>query len=105
MYRKLRNQKGFTLIEIMIVFAICFIIGVVFIAGIYRTLLKGNFWYTDEGVLKALQFERPNVTKILKTERNAWDYSRIIVQEEDFQKIYYLDTNILFNYEFQDDCE
>lgn len=93
-------QKGFTLIELLIVMAVIFVIVIFFGVLLYGTLLKGNFWYTEDGVLKALQFEHPQVEKVLKTTRNLWDYSEIIVQEGGERKTYYLDTNILGNYEF-----
>lgn len=99
---KNQRERGFTLIELIIVI---WLIGFVGMLLFYATLLKGNFYYTQDGVLKALQFEKPNVTKILKTERNIWSYSRIFVEESGARKVYCLDTNVLFNYEFPKECE
>lgn len=96
----LKKQRGFTLFELIKVVTIIAIIGLVI------AFFKGNFWYTENGVLQALQFKNSKVEKVLKTTRNLLDYSEIVVQEDGQRKTYYLDTGIMWNYEFpasQDD--
>lgn len=101
------QQKGFTLVELITVVIIIMIIGLVFGAGVYGTIIKGNFWYTEAGVLRELQLNHPRVEKILKSTRNNWDYSEFLVhKEDDTRATYYLDTDVFWNYEFhnsQDD--
>ncbi|MFT7644794.1 MAG: hypothetical protein ACI9BF_000452 [Candidatus Paceibacteria bacterium] len=97
----LRKQECFTLRESvfsligMIVFLLCFI-------GLYifGTLFKGNFWYTEDGVLQVLKLGNPKVEKVLRSKRNVWDYSEIVVKEEGVRKTYFLDTGFLWNYDF-----
>ncbi len=92
------NQKGFTLIELLIVVAIVAIVAIVI--GVWGTLAMGNMWYTEKGVLEELKLDHPNITEVLDTNRNAWGYSQIIVQEGEKINTYYLNSDFLWNYEF-----
>jgi len=97
----LRSEKGFTLVELIIVIIVVAII-VVFAILFINGILKGNQWYTEDGVLKSIQFEHPEVTEILKTERNIFDKSVIYVKEGGINRVYLLDSNILFNYKIEE---
>lgn len=92
-----RNEKGFAMVNW---FTMYFVFVVVSIVGVYGTLFTGNFWYTEAGALQQLQRERPAVTELVKTQRNIWDYSVIYVTENGEEKTYFLDTDVLWNYEF-----
>lgn len=93
------NKRGFTLIELIIVIAVIVIIIGWFGAG--GIILKGNYWFTEESVLKELRIDYPNVSSILKTERNVYSYSKILVENKDGSRaIFLLDSNVLFNYKF-----
>ncbi len=94
----LRKKDGYTLIELSIVIAIIAIM--IGLLSIFVIACKGNFWYTEAGVLKELQIDHPNVIRVLKTEKNIFDESVITVKEGDAIKDYCLDTSIIWNYEF-----
>lgn len=98
---KTKRQEGFTIIEVFIVIAI---IGIIIFWGfIGCTIVKGNFWLTEDGVLKDLQINYPEVSEILRVNRNIFSYSEIYVENEDGSRgTYELDTCVLFNYEFPD---
>lgn len=91
------NQKGFTLIELLLCLAIGLIVTSL-VLGL-TTLIRGNFWYTEESVLKALRSENPKIEEVT-TVRNVWDYSEVTAKEGDVYIIRYLDSNILWNYTF-----
>jgi prepilin-type N-terminal cleavage/methylation domain-containing protein len=64
----LRRNDGFTLIELLVVIAIIgILIGNVFNIGI---IVCGNFWYSEDDVLRELKADHQNVTEILKTKRS-----------------------------------
>lgn len=97
---KMDGRKcGFALIELMIVVAMLVILAVLILSS---TMLCANYWFTENGVLRELRAKHPNVTRILKVERNVFSYSRIVVEENGVRKEYLLDTNVLFNYEFRE---
>lgn len=97
--RKLRCNRGFFKIVGLVIVAIwlCTIVAVIIGVG---TLAKGNFWYTAEGAFNELKIDHPEATELLKDKRNIWGYSVITVMEAGQQKEYYLNTNVLWNYEF-----
>lgn len=98
---KKKNQKGFTLIELMIVVGLVSVIGVLFC---YFALGAGNFWCTESGVERQLKAEHPEIAEIVTINRGIWGSSRVLVKTKDgVSQTYCLDSNILFNYEF-DDC-
>lgn len=100
-----RTNSGFTLIELLVVVLVFFVIT---FGGYYlllRTICKGNFWFTEEGVMRELRAERQKVSALLKTERNILDPSVITVREDGEAKKYYLDSDLLFNYNFSDQPE
>jgi hypothetical protein len=102
----LRKQKGFTLVNLGLSLLVIIVSLLFFIGVIYGTLFKGNFWYTEDGVLQVLKLGNPKVEKVLRSKRNVWDYLEIVVQEEGVRKTYFLDTGFLWNYYFptsQDD--
>jgi len=78
-------------------------IGILFVKiAVLVIFLAGNMWFTDSGVLRELQIDHPEIQNLRKTERHPWDYSKIRVMNDDgTESCYYLDTNILFNYEFR----
>lgn len=100
----LKRNDGFTLVELMIVIAI---IAVIVIGGyviMLKTICQGNFWYSEDGILKELKIDHPQITEVLKTTRNVFDKSIILVMENGEKTEYCLDTNIMWNYEFSK-CE
>jgi len=90
------NGKGFILIELLITIAL------IVIVVIWGLSIGGNQWFTEETVLRKLRAEHPNVTEIVDTQRNIWNYSEIKVKENGKLKTYLLDSNILFNYEIHE---
>jgi prepilin-type N-terminal cleavage/methylation domain-containing protein len=96
---EMRNQKGFTLVELMVVVIVMVVI-VLFVLIIPAG--RANSFYTEEGVLRSLQVDHPEISKIIKTTRNIYNYSEIWVETKAGEKrVYLLDTNFLFNYEFR----
>jgi prepilin-type N-terminal cleavage/methylation domain-containing protein len=94
------SQKGFTLIELIIVGAILFIL--VGWLLVWRTILAGNYWFSEGGVLRELRADHPAVTEVIKSQRNIYADSVITVKEGEVRRDYCVDTNMLFNYEFSD---
>lgn len=93
------KNKGYTVVELLFVFlAISAIIGI--LLGTW-TLSFGNEWYNEESVLKHLQKKNPEITEIIESQRNVFLDSKIMVREKDQIVIYYLDSNIFYNYEFK----
>lgn len=92
---KKSDRKGFTVIELLV--ALAFIVFWVFIVP---GILCGNFWFTEEKVLRQLKYEHSGVTEIVKTKRGLYDYSVITVRENGAVKTYRLNSNIFFNYTF-----
>lgn len=98
--KMLGNEKGFTLIELLIAVTIIGIV-VLEVIGI-GCICRGNFWYSETGVLRELQINNPNITKI-KTERNILYRSIVIAVDKEGKVIkYLLDTNFLFNYDLEE---
>lgn len=96
----MKNNKAFTLVELLIVFVIIFILVGVIGFGIFGALLKGNYWFSEDSALKAIHFENPNIVSVVKIQRNVFDYSVIYVEDSDGARyIYNLDTNILWNHD------
>ena len=53
----LQKKDGYTLIELSItIVIIAFVIGLL---SIFVIVCKGNFWYTEAGVLKELRIDHP----------------------------------------------
>jgi len=101
---KLGNNKGFTLIELLIVVAmLCIVIGGIGL-GVIGGIIMGNAWYFEADVLRKIQIDHPQATKIIDTQRNIWKYSVIKVEENGQRREYCLDSNVLFNYTILD-CE
>lgn len=101
--RKIWNdQHGMAVWEIMASVLIVVVACVLWIG----VGIMGNFWYTEEGVIKKIRLQYPEITQIIDTERNIFTYSVITVKEGEaakkyYVKKYYLDTDILFNYELR----
>ncbi len=94
----LQKKDGYTLIELSItIVIIAFVIGLL---SIFVIVCKGNFWYTEAGVLKELRIDHPGVIRVLKTKKNIFDESVITVKEGNETKDYCLDTSIMWNYKF-----
>jgi hypothetical protein len=83
-----------TLIELLVVLALLFMLCVALPA-----LFAGNFYITEDGVLKAIQVHHPQAVSVLSVERCVFDYSIVIVANRDGSRsTYVVDSNILFNY-------
>lgn len=95
-----KSNKGFTLGEMFVVMFAIFVIVVVLFVGVYSSLLAGNFWFTEEGVLKEIRLSEAKAKTVLTSKRGVWKDSEITVELEDGRRqVFTLDTNILFNYE------
>ncbi len=96
-----RGEKGFTLLELLIVVATIMVVSVVVVGGVYGTLFTGNFWFTEDGVLRELRANHPEVVQIVHIQRNIWGYSIIETADGNGNRnSFQLDSNILFNYSF-----
>lgn len=99
---QVRNRGGFTAIELMIFAAIIAVLAIVVCYYLlFIPILCGNFYFTEDGVLRELKVDHPQATEILKVKRNVLNNSIITVKESGERKSYGLDTNILFNYKFE----
>lgn len=82
---------------VLIIFAIL----AAFIGGLV-SILKGNFWCTQEGVQSSLIIDHPEVSKVLRINRNWINYAEVLVENTDSTRsTYLLNTNVLFNYSFE----
>lgn len=97
----LKRNDGVTLVELLIVIAIVAIL-MVCVIEIGVIMGPGNFWYSNDSVLRELRANHPKVTEVLKTKRNVFAKSVITVKEDGIDHDYCLDTNILWNYEFSE---
>jgi len=96
------RQKGFTLIELLVVVVVLVIIVCGLGFGIIGAGMMGNHWFTEEGVLRDLQVDHPEVVKILRSKTHIYGYSEILAGNRDgSHSTYTLDTNILYNYELR----
>ena len=93
----MKKSKGFTLIELMIIISIFIII--IFGFGFIGVGIMGNYWYTQDNVLKEIRVDHPEIVEIIKDKRKIWSYSEIIVENKKGERqIFLLDTNCMFNY-------
>ena len=91
-----RAQSGVTLIELLITISVAIMV----VFGLIGLGFMGNCWYTESGVERQIMAEKTGVTKVIKTTRNIFAYSRVLVKEDGTQKTYCLNSNILANYTF-----
>jgi len=96
------NQRGFTVIELLVVIVV--VVMICFAGILALAVSSGNFWYTEDGVLRSLKARdmvSQNAT-ILETRRHVFDYTDIYVYEPstDEKLVFYLDSDILFDYDF-----
>ena len=91
--------RRLTGIELPVLIGLCIYALFFTMMFILETTLKGNYWYSDEGVLEAIQLNNPNIDSILKSTRNITDYSVILTKDTDNSKhVFYLETDIFTNY-------
>jgi hypothetical protein len=94
------SQRGYTVLELFIV---VFVIGILFVGVVMVGVgICGNQWYTEGGVLRELQIQHPNATKVMASERNVFAGSRVTVEQEGKPVVYCFGSNIMFNYTFED---
>ena len=97
---KFRDQKGFTLIDLAICVVMVLVVISIFSMGIM--IIKGNFWYTEAGVLNDIRIDHPEASQVLRSHNNIVNYSTFEIENNDGTRaIYELDTNVLFNYSLQ----
>jgi len=94
--KRLKNNQGFTLIELMVVCMIPVILFGVLVLGF--GVVKGNFWVQEDSALKAIKFEDPSISEVLVIERHIWGKSKAtVVDEEGNRRVFLLDSNIMQN--------
>lgn len=94
---KKNSQDGFTLVELIFTLIILVILVV-----LPMVLCTGNFWFTDNGALCAIQVDYPEASRVLATQRNIFQPSVVTVENKDGSKTkYYLESDIFFNYDIQ----
>lgn len=76
---------------------VCMIAGAI---GFVGMVMMSNAWYVEDGVLSKLKAEHPKVKRmrVIRSERNIFDYSVIFVDEDGQRKSYLIDTNALSRY-------
>jgi hypothetical protein len=95
-----KHNRSFTLTEL--VFVIIVAISGVWFIGV-KMIFLGNFWFQTESALRELQATHPTVSKVLRTQRNIFDPSVLLIENKDGSRnTYCLETSILFNYEFSE---
>ena len=98
----MRNNKGFTVIELMFVMVITMILlgyGV-----IYSAILAGNFWFTEDGVLRKIQIQDETAVSVIDSNRNVfWDSGVTVIDKDGDKTDWKVDANILFDYEVKPD--
>jgi len=96
---KLGNQKGFTLVEIIIVVVLILFLAVpALIGGVYYTVLAGNFWVTPSGALQCAERENPAIVSVDYIDRNVYAPTKVEALDADGTKyVFDLDANILFD--------
>lgn len=103
--RKRNMQRGFTLIELMIVVFMIFVVAGVLIYGVLgHVLLAGNYWIlSDDAALKCAQLtdvELGDDPKVVKITRNVLAPSEVLIKNASgAQFTIYVDADILQNLE------
>lgn len=96
-----KKNRGFTLIEVVTVVVMVFALFILLFGAVITGIGKGNFWFSESSVLRELQVNHPEVTRVLKTERNVYSDSVITIENKDGSRSdYCLDSDILWNYSF-----
>ena len=96
----MRDNKGYTLVEVMIVVQICAILCLVFVPVIAVTM--GNFYFTDDSIMKKVQRDYPDALEVYDTNRHVFAYSEAIVlfpkdeNGKDVYKVFLVDSCITF---------
>ncbi|MDP3769339.1 MAG: hypothetical protein Q8R40_00150 [bacterium] len=96
--KNIGNNRGVTVLEVLVCTAVSGLTCALWVGAV----MMGNVWYTQEGVLQKIRLQHPETTEIVDTQRNIFAYSVITVKEGETVKKYYLDTDILFNYELHE---
>jgi flagellar basal body-associated protein FliL len=91
------SSAGMTLIEILIIIFIIVVgVGGGLIIGVG---IKGNQYFTQDGVLSAVQIQEPTAVRVVDTSRNVYNFSEVTVKLQSGEKeTYLLDSNICFDY-------
>lgn len=97
-----KANKGVTLLQVLLGMVAVFAVTILLFAGVYGTLMTGNFWFTEEGVLKEIRLNEPAAKTVLTSKRAVWDDSEVTVELEDgSRKVFRFGSNMLFNYEIK----
>ncbi|MFA6537712.1 MAG: hypothetical protein WCT18_04940 [Patescibacteria group bacterium] len=99
--KKVKNEKnhGFSTVGLMID-----LVGLFFLVSL-SALPMANVWFSEVGVEKQLKREHPQISEVVKTTSKFWVVAKIAVMENGQPKVYCLDTNIFYDYEFWDCTE
>lgn len=92
-------NKGFTLVELLIVIWMIFLIVGVIGFGLIGAVCMGNEWFTTDGVLRQIRVSNPQATEVVTYNRSVFSKSTVTVKLSSGEtKIYLLDSDVLFNY-------
>lgn len=96
-----RHSQGFTLIEFLILLFSVAIIALMI--TIMSAVLAGNFWFTEEGVLKKAQIHDKSLNSVIDVNRSVFSYSSVVLEDnEGNTRTFQVETNILFNCNVQE---
>ena len=78
----MKALRGFTLFELLIVLlVVAFLVTGVCYLLIGGAVVMGNQWFIKDDVLKKIQLDHPNTTRVVDAERNVFKYSVITVEQ------------------------
>lgn len=89
------NKRGFTLIELLLVLMILAALSLFLLV---IPLCRANIFVTEASALSAVQVINPDAAKIVNLERHLIGYSRVIVEDNQKQRLTFdIDANAMGN--------